>query len=319
MSADPLRAVIVRVSPQDFVVWQECARRLQYERFWNVHPEAAPAGEVFAHCITDSVHRYLLARAQGERLPRPMAYFRTLWEESLSNTPLSFERGYPASRYLRMGRDLMQQLPTAWERSGLTIARDRQGAPLIATPMSCEIGVQGQLHLHLADTVSVLATDEKGALALLQIACPLRPHSLQQVRSSALLAGYEELMEGNRERLGLPRLHLAGFWDFLRSAHARIEAPLFVPARSHYGRRLYREKLWWMADQVRHRLFPQVSRGSKQKPCRDCVFNGHCHDGDASGLRLPSQGTASVELLFPRRGEASQLPAPPRRQTGTST
>lgn len=281
------RAVKVRLSPADIETADRCARRLEYQRVLKVQVQTPAAADVFANCVTEGVARYLTTYSRGEPCLGLVSHFRSRWQECVSHTALQYGPGQSARSYERAGLELMRLLPQAWESTGLKVAQDRAGDPLVTVPMRSPLGVNVGIDLELVGNIALIVESPTGILALLHPACELRRHESAQVRRAELLTGYQELFDVNRGARGLPELDRVGFWDFLIGPKPSIAAPVLVPARTPLERRLYRERAWWLAEAMHRGSLPRNTHGPRKMPCRACEYVRHCHGGDTIGLRFP--------------------------------
>lgn len=282
------RATSVRLSPLEIETAAQCARRLQYQRVWKAQLQSPAAADVFANCITESVLFYLKPPARRGEAHRIVEHFRTRWLEYSSHTRLRYASGRSARRYDQLGVALMYQLPHAWERTGLRVARDRTGEALINVPLRADLGTHGGINLELVGTIGLLAESPGGALKLLQIVCETGQETSALARRPGLLIGHQELVEQNRGGRGLGKLQEVGFWEFRVDPVAQIASPVLLPAPTPLDRRLYGERAWGLAQEIHRGSFPHSSRGVQRMPCVRCDYVGHCRRGDPSGLRFLS-------------------------------
>lgn len=287
--------VSVQIAPADVASWDNCHRQLAYEQVWRVQVASPDALEVFGGCIEQSVYHFLLETAIGGRVTDPIEQFVKIWREALSERPPQFRARENAQSFERAGTKLMRLLGGAWKRSGLAIARYRDGTPLIRLPASLEWDLKfdrtPQLALELIGTIGVIVEGRDLGRALLEVTTVRSPHSHRFVRRTDILTGYQLLFneEGRREFWD-KEVNAVGFWDFIKTeADASIADPLFAPARQADEITEFCNKVDWMAEDVAQGRFTRTSRWEWNTPCARCPYARHCMDEDTTGLLFPSQ------------------------------
>lgn len=290
---NPNSSVRVRLTPSDAPRWDTCPRQLWYSDIRRAIPRTVPVAEVFDHCVEDAVYRYLLSWKIGSASPGPEDLFEELWRESTASIPIQCHSPGSPDFLRRLGRDLLAQLPAAWERSHLDIVVDDCGEPVIRKPLRLSLGRRGRIQLELCGCIGalVLTPHQNGGrdLALLEVTPITLNHGTRFVRRSDQLTGGQLLVNAHFRRWGDRLVTRVGFWDFIKARQgARIADPLLVDARSHNDMDEYEEKLWWIAESVIRQHFSRTSREHFNCPCPQCPFVRHCLDEDATDLLFPT-------------------------------
>jgi hypothetical protein len=246
---------------------------------------------VFNHCLEDAVYAYLLALKVGTPTPSAPDLFNTLWQDALVASSVDFRHPTSAAFLQTLGRELLDGLPAAWEQTGLDVAVDGTGEPMIQKPCRLVLGARGQTELEFHGCICLLARprdplDARG-LTLLVVTPVTSPFSPCFTRRSDLLTGYQLLADAYCDRWDGELVAHVGFWNFIKArTGARIVDPALVPARRRSEMTEYVEKLWWIAESAARNRFSRTSRDAVTIPCPRCVFLRHCLDGDATGLRF---------------------------------
>lgn len=247
------------------------------------------ANLAFGQCTDVATREYLRALTLGNPLPDPVAEFSSLWKKTVETKILIFSATQDVHTFERTGVDLMRQLPESWDQTGYEVALNGAGAPLLDVKLSHYLGRESDIDLYLDGTLDVLVYTDESDLAVLDVKSAATEHTpLYTVRSDQLTS-YQVIVESNRSKLELPPLRWLGFWDFLkRRASSRVEKPLMVPLRSPEELREFRQKCFWIAEDIKRGRFPKVSRMQFNSPCEMCEYAQHCVYGEEEGLVFPT-------------------------------
>jgi hypothetical protein len=282
--------VRMRLSASQVVARDNCARMHWYQSVAKIKPRFVSANFVFGRSLDRATRDYLIAIATGASLPDPVATFKSLWQRERQSTPIVYAATQTPEVFERMGSDLLRQLPGAWDQTGFQVALDHESRPLIDVRLSMELGSMHGVELAYDGVIDVMVYDRDGDLGVVDVKSSQASHTELYTRRSDQLTSYQMLIDANAELLGLPRLQKLGFWDFLKRKNSSvIEAPVMVARRSPLDISEYREKVFWMADDIRRRRFPKSSRMQFNTPCELCDFSKHCVDGDEEDLLFPSK------------------------------
>lgn len=267
----------------------DCPRQLWYRYVRKVEASAMSANLAFGQCTDVATREYLRALTLGNPLPDPVAEFSSLWKKTVETKTLVFSATQNVQTFERTGVDLMRQLPESWDQTGYEVALNGAGEPLLDVKLSHYLGRQSDIDLYLDGTLDVLVYTDESDLAVLDVKSAATEHTpLYTVRSDQLTS-YQVLVESNRSKLALPPLRRLGFWDFLkRRASARVSEPLLVPLRSAEELHEFRQKCFWIADDIKRGRFPKVSRMQFNTPCEMCEYAQHCVYGEEEGLVFPT-------------------------------
>lgn len=267
----------------------DCRRMYWYRYIRKVEAVALSANLAFGRCLDVATREYLRELTLGRPLPDPVADFRSRWADEIRTQVLVFSATQNPQTFERMGVDLLRLLPESWDQTGYEVALNAAGEPMLDVKLSHFLGRQADIELYLDGTLDVLVYTDEGDLAVLDVKSAAAAHTpLYTVRSDQLTS-YQVLVESNRSMLGLPPLRRLGFWDFLkRRASSRVEKPLVVPLRSPQELREFRQKCFWIAEDIKRGRFPKASRMQFNTPCEMCEYAQHCVYGDEEGLVFPA-------------------------------
>jgi hypothetical protein len=150
-------------------------------------------------------------------------------------------------------------------------------------------GRRGRIELELQGVAGLVVRSRQRGLAVLEVASVHSPHSVRFARRSDRLTGAQWLVDANRDP-GDPHISRLGFWDFIHTRSGTdITVPLFVDSRPVVELAEYRDKVWWMTEDIIRHRFARTPRWQFNTPCVRCVFADHCLYQDATGLLFPSE------------------------------
>lgn len=283
------------LSPSQVMTADRCRRMHWYRSIAKVRAEGLPANLAFGRCIDLAVRDYLSALTLGGPLPDPVARFLELWRGQTRGSELVFAATKAPEDFERSGCDLMKVFPEVWTSTGLTVATDTDGKPLVGLRLRMVVGCRHGIKLRFSGEIDLVAYTPAMALGVVDAKTSQAVHTHLHTRRSDQLTGYQLLFEANRRQLGLPGLSALGFMDFIkRQKSSTVEPPVLVPPRSAAELDEYRDKLFWMADDIARGRFPRASRMLFDSPCEACDFSVHCVDGDTEGLVFPDKSTRSA-------------------------
>lgn len=284
----------IRLSASQIAAADDCRRKHWYQSIAKVRTAGYPANLAFGHCVDVSVREYLLALTKGAELPDPVERFREAWALRCDEDELVYAATQTPEQFERMGQDLMQQFPDAWDKTGFEVALDHRDEPLLDLRLKARLGSESGVELVLDGVIDVVAYTQAAELAVVDIKTSQAPHTRLYTHRADQLTSYQLLLEAHRQRLGLPKVERLGFLDLLkRVKSSRIEPPILVPVRSDAELLEFRQKVFWLADDIRRQRFPRVSRMQYNAPCELCDFAAHCVHGETDGLIFPDQPTVA--------------------------
>lgn len=279
----------IRLRSSLIAAWDDCRHRVQYEYILKVQSLAIAANLAFGQCVDIATREYLRSLTLGTALPDPVKTFRSLWAEQTSQSILVFTATQSPEIFERMGIDLLSDLAESWDATGYEVALDAAGTPLLDVSLSYYLGRFMDIDVFLDGTIDVIVYTDESDLAVVDVKSAAAMHTSLYTLRSDQLTSYQVLVQGNRRKLGLPPLRRLGFWDFLkRRASARIEQPLLVPLRSPQELLAFRDKCYWLAEDIKRGRFPKASRMQFNTPCEMCAYAQHCVYGDDDELVFPA-------------------------------
>lgn len=284
----------IRLSASQVAAADDCRRLHWYRSIAKVRAEARAANLAFGKCVDVAVREFLDALTRGTALPDPVARFVKLWDEQCNDNELSYASTQTPEDFTEMGKGLMDAFPSAWERTGFTVVTDANGDPLLDLNLKVYLGEELGIQLWWSGILDVVVYTEQMDTAVIDVKTGAAEHTPLYAYRAEQLTGYQILLDAHRPQLGIPQVDRLGFIDLLkRKSSSPILTPVVVPRRSTAELSEFRQKLFWIADDIRRRRFPKVSRMQYNSPCTLCDFSGHCVRGDEEGLVFPDRPTVA--------------------------
>jgi hypothetical protein len=286
----------VYISSTQIAMADDCRFQHWLRFIRKVQVSAEPANLVFGRCIDASVREYLTALATNEPPPDPVTRFRVLWQGARANSPMTYAATHLPEEFEAVGLALMRALPGAWEETGFQVAQDQHGRPMLNVSLQASLGRRGELHVVLTGTPDLLIYTRSTELAVLDVKSAATVHTVRYALRADQLTAYQALADVNGDALGLPPVARLGFWDFLKRKSACIEPPVLVPRRHEADLEAFRDKVFWLAEDVARGRFPKASRMQFNTPCDLCDFAQFCIDGNEEGLVFPGDAPKKPTL-----------------------
>lgn len=199
------------------------------------------------------------------------------------------------------GLRLAELFPSQWQATGLAPLVDEQG-PIVERRFRVEI----EPGLVLTGQPDVVAMDEEGGVIPLDVKTSAQPYEEEFLIASEQLTDYQILVEGNGEQLGLAEdgIDSVGFFEGIkrkvpktsRGKGPEFLQPLIGPKRSAERVAERKQKLIWMAEDMRRGRYPKRPRMAYNSPCGLCEFRNYCLKGDKSGLIFPDESQQPIAL-----------------------
>lgn len=273
----------------------DCRRRMKYQYLDQVKTTAESANLAFGKAIDRVVNHYLRQITFGQPDIDPVQHFIESWRRTKSTTALIYTATQSPDQFEQTGVDLMKAFPQAWDDSGLQVALTASGEAMLAVYLKCLLGRFASLRVYLEGELDIVAYTREGALVVVDLKTAAQPHTLLYTRRSDQLTCYQILLDQDRV-LGLPNLGGLGFFDLLkRKLSSRIEPPFFVPTRSEREIEEFKQKCFWLAEDIVRARFPRTSRMQFNSPCEMCAYANVCVDGDEEGLERPALPAAPAK------------------------
>jgi RecB family exonuclease len=286
----------IPLSPSQIITADTCRRQHGYRSIARIRTRQRAANLAFGEAVDLAVRAYLLALATDAPRPDPVAVFSRGWRAACQAQTLTYAASQRPEDFAAMGEGLLALFPAAWAETGLTLARDGTGGPLLDLELAVSLGGG----VSLTGVLDLVVYTPAGALALLDVKSASSAHTLTFARRADQLTAYQLLLDAHAARLGLPKVGRLGFLDLLkRKRSPSIAPPLLVPRRTAAELDELVQKAHWLAEDIRRGRFPRSSRHAFNSPCTLCEYAGHCIEGDATGLVFPQERTGRVAGLSP--------------------
>lgn len=260
-----------------------CRRQHWYQSIRRVKVVAPSANLAFGTCLDISTREYLHAIAVDSFVPDPVSRFLELWRKARAQSPLTYASTQTPQAFENMGVDLMKSFPTAWDETRFLIARDVKRQPLLNVRLQVSLGTKRGIEVILTGILDLIAYSEI-ALGIVDVKSARSMPTPSFAMRADQLTMYQLMLGAHRELLGLPSVGWLAFWDFLKLKSPRIEPPVCVPPRPVQDLCEFREKMFWLAEDIARERFPKASRMQHNTPCDECDFAPACITDDEEGL-----------------------------------
>ena len=280
----------IRLSASQVAAADDCRRLHWYRSIAKVKVDALAANLAFGKSVDLVIREYLDALTRGKPPPDTRGRFRELWAEQCDEHELSYASTQTPDDFLRIGERAMDEFPTAWEQTGYTVVTDAAGDPLLDLRLEAFMGEELGIRLWWVGVLDIVVYTREMDTAVIDAKTSATAHTPLYTIRSEQLTGYQILLDANRQTLGIPPVDRLGFLDVLKRKTApHVPPPVVVNKRPPEELAEFRQKLFWIADDIRRERFPKVSRMQYNTPCTLCDFSGHCVRGDTEGLIFPDQ------------------------------
>lgn len=293
------KALFVRTSHA--LCFDECPFAYYLKYVLGVKQDITPANLPFGTAVHEACTGFVMANAIGDSQFKPKDVFMAHWENSLKSTPMEFSSLWGKDDLTSTGLKLVDLFPLVWKKSGLAPLIDEQG-PVIERRFTVEI----EPGLILSGQPDIVAMNEFGGVMPLDIKTSAQPYGEEFLIASEQLTDYQILVEENGEQLGLGDDVVENV-AFLEGIKRKIPQtskgqgpeflePLIGKRRSFEQVSERKQKLKWMAEDIRKGRFPKRPRMAYNTPCTVCDFSNYCLLGEKAGLVFPDKPQQIIPL-----------------------
>lgn len=276
----------VNLSATQVIAADDCRRLHKYRYVDRVKTVATPANLVFGSAIDEAVRHFLNSLAEGAKPAPPEQQFTALWDKAREKEPIQ----YPATKSPQQFRDtgvaMMKALEGGWNKTGWTVATDKDGAPMTDRFLSANLGARNGVAVDYRGKIDLAVYTAEGDFAVIDVKTAAVAHTALYTERSDQLTGYQLLVDVNADDLGVPDVEKLGFFDLIKRKVPTIE-PITVGRRSEKELEAFVQKLFWLGDDIKRKRFPRVSRHAYNSPCGACDFARLCVYGETEGLAMP--------------------------------
>jgi len=268
--------------------YDDCPRQYMYQYEMRLEPVAQSANLVFGKAIDHATTVYLVALGKGDDGVDPERVFVKDFEERLSRNEVTFT-GHDRDALEQIGRVLMRQFPAYWESTGLLVATDRRGEPIVQRRLLMDLG-SGLTVVIIPDVVAV---NLAGQTHVLDVKATASPATEGFAMVSEQLLTYRLGVSVHAENLGIEMPSWTGFVEGVKKAIPKTAkgtpphwAPLsLAPCNANLSLRDLVQDYHQVAHDIQSRRFPRRPRMAWNTPCDLCDFRKLCFEGSMEGLR----------------------------------
>ena len=275
----------LKLSATQVIAADDCPRKYRYRYIDGLQPITTPANLAFGTAIDEAIREYLNSLAAGTEPTSPEQRFLELWSRAREKAQIEYPATKSPEDFRAMGAAMMRALDAGWRETGWTVATDKDGAPLTDRFLSVDLGVRDGVPVVYRGKIDVAVYTADAEFAVPDIKTAAMPHTAMYSEQSDQLTGYQLLVEANAEALGVPPVEKLGFFDLVKRKTPKIQAVL-VDRRSDEQLEEFRQKLFWMGEDIKRGRFPRASRHAFNSPCLMCDYARLCTYGETSGLGI---------------------------------
>lgn len=287
------------IRPSHALSFDNCPKAYYYKYVLGIKTEFVSANLPFGTAVHEACTGYVLAQANNDTTYDPVKVFTNHWEHALNTQAIEFSSTWSPDDFSATGKRLAELFPDAWDNTGYAPLIDDQG-PVVERRFNANIG-DG---IVLTGQPDIIAMDAEGSVIPLDLKTSAAPYGENFLAASEQLTDYQLLVEANRESLGLGDEDVAkvAFFEGVKKKIPKTSrgrgpeflTPMVSSARSEAVKAERRQKLLWMAEDVRRGRFPKRPRMAYNSPCEMCEFASYCLNGDDAGLVFPESPQQSI-------------------------
>lgn len=291
----------IKIRPSGALSFDECGFAYYLKYVLGIKQAAVSANLPFGTAIHEAFTGYVLASFNKDGSFDPVKTFLAHWENSLDTVPIEFTSTFGEDDLTATGTRIAELIPDFWDSTGLFPLVDSQG-PVVERRFEIMVA-PGVI---LSGQPDVIAMDEDFNVIPLDFKTSAVDYPEEFLYASDQLTDYQLLVEGHGDQLGVDKESIAyvGFIEALkkkmpkttRGKGPEILPPLLGPKRNEQRLAERRQKLAWMADDIRRGRFPKKPRMAYNSPCALCEFSGLCLKGDKTGLTIPDEAQQIIAI-----------------------
>lgn len=289
------------IRPSHALSFDNCGYAYYLKYVLGVKQNVTSANLPFGTAIHEACTGFILAEATGASGYDPVQVFRDMWEKSLDTEAMEFSSLWGPDDLTQTGLKLVDLFPAAWKATGYAPLIDDQG-PVVERRLQAKISND----IVLTGQPDVIAMDDEGGVIPLDIKTSAMAYGEEFLLASEQLTDYQFLVEENGDQLGLGEDGVAhvGFFEGIkrkvsktgRGKGPEFLSPLITSARSEERKAERRQKLIWIAEDIRRGRFPKRPRMAYNSPCSLCEFSDYCLSGNDSGLVFPDTPQQKIAM-----------------------
>lgn len=280
------------LSPSAVAKYEECGYQYFLAYIERLQARAKSANLIFGDAIDQAVSGYVIAQLNDQVFDAEEA-FKKAWKKESTGVEVQYNSRTDEAALIRIGSGLMRKFPEVWGGLGYTPILLPDGKPFLQydlrTIIAPGVGLRGKVD------IGGLTAD--GDLHLLdwKTTASASPEIISKL--SEQLTSYQFLAKENEQTLGFGEFNGMGFMELLKKSNPDVCKPYIVEPRPQKVVDEYRQKLLWIAEDIRRNRFPKRPRMAYNSPCEMCDFQKACTTGDRTGLiKKPERNPAQQSL-----------------------
>ncbi len=283
---------VLVLSITDVLTGDDCPRQLffrKYERLVNEVQNISLKFGTLLHSMADQIIVHLHDNPHQTASFDIDGIFDQGWENTIKGHALSYPANHTQQDMYDIGLALARRFYGLWPELGYFPLTDQDSRPVQSKMLEADLGE----NVILRGKLDFQGYGPDASFDIIDFKFPRSAHSESFCYGADQLTGYQLLSDTNRDLLESPLVDRLGFMDGLkrkvpvkgsRGKGPDVNAPLMMERRSVGEVRSFRDKVLWMADDIRRGRFPKRSRQAHNTPCDMCDYSRLCQFGDMTGL-----------------------------------
>lgn len=278
----------MQLRPSELLKYLDCPRSYKYQYVDRLEPLAQSANLSFGTAVHAGVTGYAEAIAKGNLSFDPVKTFEESFRKEYETREIIYTV-HDQKALIAIGRVLTERWPDYWEGTGLIVATDTKGEPIVERRIYIDLG-QG---LIVSMQPDIVAMNISGQTYGLDVKTPASSAPPGFAIVSDQLAAYRLGLSVHAQALGIPPPSWLGFMDGIKKAIPKTargegphwEKPDLVPCNANVAQQEIVQKFHEVASDIRNKRFKRNPRMAWNTPCEMCDFRRLCYEGSMEGLR----------------------------------
>lgn len=288
------------LSPSGMATYENCPRSYYLDRILKVRTQETGCALGFGGAISRAVEQFKIGTVTGTFVD-PVPVFQAEWQKFTETRTVKYGAYDSEDGLLATGTKLMEEFPSAWDREGLTVALDRDGAPIVERLLDVDLGEGTMLRTKLDS----MLFDRDWRFLLVDEKTTRSPTDIRFALMGEQLTAYQIAVTAHADQLGVPPIDGLAYWELIKRNIPKkpgagkgpsIEAISAVKPRSDQDVAAFVTKARSIAQRIRNRDFPKTPRMAWNSPCMNCDLLDLCSQRRTDGLAFSSEEAKEAAL-----------------------
>lgn len=268
--------------------YRTCRRNAWYHYVVKARQPTTSANLVYGSAVHKAIEAHLVEGAD------PVDTFLAEWDSAVENTAIQYSQAMGPEALRACGQVVLRRFAeTFWPESGLTVAHDATGRPLVEVDLGASLGD----NVTLWGKIDLLAFNQDGNLLILDFKTPASPCPAVFPMVADQLTDYQVLVEANEETLNVGPVDAMGYVELLKRAIPKtsrgtgptVHLSALAPRRTPAQLNAWISKVKAEVRDMRAGRYPRDPGPAYRLACDGCEFAAHCIHGIEDGLIVPEE------------------------------